>query len=77
MKHKSFIVPHDFTPVADIALKHAIETSAKSHTTIHILHVVDDTDKIDTAVNKIDEIIALHAQEGITMTNNVKVGKYF
>ncbi|MFM2037764.1 MAG: hypothetical protein RL432_703 [Bacteroidota bacterium] len=77
MKHKSFIVPHDFTPVADIALKHAIETSAKSHTIIHVLHVVDTTDKIDDAVNKIDEIIALHAQEGVTMTNNVKVGNIF
>ena len=77
MKHKSFIVPHDFTPVADIALRHAIETSSKSHTTIHILHVVSDTDKINDAVNKIDEIIANHAQEGVTLTNNVRVGNIF
>ncbi|NDB34074.1 MAG: universal stress protein [Flavobacteriia bacterium] len=77
MKHKSFIVPHDFTPVADIALNYAIETSAHSHTTIHILHVVESTDAIDDAVNKIDNIIAQHAQEGITMTNNVRVGNIF
>ena len=63
MKHKSFIVPHDFTAVADIALRHAIETSAKSHTTIHILHVVNDAADIDEAINKIDAIIAQHAGE--------------
>jgi nucleotide-binding universal stress UspA family protein len=77
MKHKSFIVPHDFTAVADIALRHAIETSAKSHTTIHILHVVNDAADIDEAINKIDAIIAQHAQEGVTLTNNVKVGNIF
>mgnify|MGYP000032047451 CR=1 FL=1 len=41
MKHKSFIVPHDFTQVATVALNHAIETSKRVNTTIHILHVVD------------------------------------
>jgi nucleotide-binding universal stress UspA family protein len=77
MKHKSFIVPHDFTPVATIALNHAIETSKRVNTTIHILHVVEKQEDIDAATNKIDELIAAHAVEGITLTNNVRIGNIF
>lgn len=77
MKHKSFIVPHDFTPEADIALQHAIETSAKSNTTIHLLHVVEDASEVDLATEKLDTVIEKHATSGITITNNIKIGNIF
>jgi nucleotide-binding universal stress UspA family protein len=77
MKHKSFIVPHDFTQVATVALNHAIETSKRVNTTIHILHVVDKQEDIASATDKIDEIIAAHNVEGITLTNNVRIGNIF
>jgi nucleotide-binding universal stress UspA family protein len=77
MKHKSFIVPHDFTQVATVALNHAIETSKRVNTTIHILHVVEKQEDIASATDKIDEIIASHTVEGITLTNNVRIGNIF
>ena len=77
MKHKSFIVPHDFTSVADNALHHAIETSKKVNTTIHILHVVENESEINAATDKIDAIIAQNSVEGITLTNNVRIGNIF
>jgi nucleotide-binding universal stress UspA family protein len=77
MKHKSFIVPHDFTSVANVALDHAIETAKKAKTTIHILHVVTNEDEIDSATDKIDELIASKHVDGITMTNNVRIGNIF
>ena len=77
MKHKSFIVPHDFTSVANVALDHAIETAKKAKTTIHILHVVTNEDEIDSATDKIDELIASKHLDGITMTNNVRIGNIF
>ncbi|MCF8220367.1 MAG: universal stress protein [Cryomorphaceae bacterium] len=77
MKHKSFTVPHDFTSVANVALDHAIETAKKANTTIHILHVVEDEAEVDSATDKIDDIIASKGVEGVTLTNNVRIGNIF
>ena len=40
MNRKTFIVPHDFTPVADIALEHAIATAKPLNAQVFLLHVV-------------------------------------
>ena len=40
MSEKSFIVPHDFTPVADIALEHAIATAKPLKAEVQLVHVV-------------------------------------
>ena len=77
MKHKSYIVPHDFTSVATIALQHAIETSKRENTTIHILHVVEKSEDIAAAQDRIDDIIEAFSVEGITLTNNVRIGNIF
>ena len=77
MKHKSYIVPHDFTSVATIALQHAIETSKRENTTIHILHVVEKSEAIAAAQDRIDDIIEAFSVEGITLTNNVRIGNIF
>jgi nucleotide-binding universal stress UspA family protein len=77
MKHKSFVVPHDFTSVADVALNHAIETAKNQKTTIHILHVVNDEKEISSATDKMDEIISANVSDGITITNNIRIGNIF
>ena len=40
MEKKTIIVPHDFTPVADNALNHAINTAKITGAEIYVLHVV-------------------------------------
>lgn len=77
MKHKAFIVPHDFTPVATIALQHAIETSKRENTTIHVLHVVEEEEEIQSATEKIDAIVKAHEVSGIAITTNVRIGNIF
>ena len=47
MNHKVFIVPHDFTPVADVALNHALATAKIVNARIYLLHVVGKTKEID------------------------------
>lgn len=51
---KTFIVPHDFTPVADIALEHAIVTARPLAAQIYILHVVPKGEKISDAEEKLE-----------------------
>ena len=45
MSEKSFIVPHDFTPVADIALEHAIATAKPLNAEVQLVHVVSKETK--------------------------------
>ena len=54
MKQKTFIVPHDFTNVADVALAHAIATAKLSDTVIQLLHVVTRESEIKEAINTIE-----------------------
>jgi len=57
MNHKVFIVPHDFTPVADVALNHALATAKIVNARIYLLHVVGKTKEIDEAEAKLKKII--------------------
>ena len=57
MNHKVFIVPHDFTPVADVALNHALATAKIVNARIYLLHVVGKTKEIDEAESKLKKII--------------------
>ena len=57
MNHKVFIVPHDFTPVADVALNHALATAKIVNARIYLLHVVGKTKEIDDAEAKLKKIV--------------------
>ena len=57
MRTKNFIVPHDFTDVADIALEHAIATAKPLGAEIYLLHVVSKQKEISPAETKLNEII--------------------
>jgi nucleotide-binding universal stress UspA family protein len=77
MSKKVFIVPHDFTSVADIALKHAIATAKPLNATVHLLHVVSKESQIKEAVNKLELIISQYQNENIEILPTVRIGSIF
>jgi nucleotide-binding universal stress UspA family protein len=77
MKDKTFIVPHDFTSVADTALNHALITALKVNAKILILHVVPKADKVADATKKLTEFIRNTDAKGIELIPFVRVGNIF
>lgn len=77
MSAKTFIVPHDFTSVADIALEHAIVTAKPLEATIQLLHVVSKESQIPESIQKLESIIEKHNNQGITIVPNVRIGSIF
>ena len=57
MKNKTFIVPHDFTAVADNALDHALATASIVNAKIYLLHVVAKEKSIPEAEKQLKELI--------------------
>ena len=57
MSQKTFIVPHDFTDVANIALDHAVATAKPLGAQIYLLHVISKDKDIDGAEKKLAEVI--------------------
>ena len=76
MKGKNFIVPHDFTAVANIALDHAIATARPLDAKVYLLHVVPKNKDIPNAEAKLAEIIANH-DTGVEIVASVRVGNIF
>jgi nucleotide-binding universal stress UspA family protein len=76
MKTKTFIVPHDFTHVANIALEHAVATAKPLDAQIYLLHVVAKEKDIKDAEKKLDEVISLHGT-GAKIIPSVRVGNIF
>ena len=77
MTKKTFIVPHDFTPVADNALEHAIATAKPLEATVFVLHVVPKEKNIRDAEAKLSGIISRFAEEGVELIPSVRVGSIF
>lgn len=76
MSTKTFIVPHDFTTVADIALDHAIATAKPVGAEIYLLHVVAKEKDIASSEVKLKELIA--KKEGsVKLIPSVRVGNIF
>lgn len=76
MEKKTIIVPHDFTPVAENALEHAINTAKTTGAEILLLHVVAKEKSTQDAEAKLKEIIEKHAGT-VKMTPAVRVGNIF
>jgi len=57
METKTFIVPHDFTSVADNALNHAIETAKTLDAQIFVMHVVQKEKQIAEAEIKLKALL--------------------
>ena len=77
MQTKTFIVPHDFTAVADIALQHAIATAKPLGAQILVLHVVSKEAQIPEALAQLENIIGGFEQEGVQLKPNVRIGSIF
>jgi nucleotide-binding universal stress UspA family protein len=77
MDKKTFIVPHDFTEVADNALRHAIATAKPLGAQIYVLHVVAKEKNIRDAESKLETIISSNSSQGITLIPTVRMGSIF
>ena len=75
MKKKSFIVPHDYTEVANIALEHAVATARPIGAQIYLLHVVSKEKEIQQAEDKLSEIASKHS--GVEIIPSVRMGNIF
>ena len=72
MSKKSLIVPHDFTEVADAALKHAIVTAAAIDAEVHVLHVVEKRSEINKAEKKLQEIVDKTENKKMLPSSNIQ-----
>ncbi|MFN6013989.1 MAG: universal stress protein [Flavobacteriales bacterium] len=77
MNKKTFIVPHDFTPVADIALEHAIATAKPLNAQVYVLHVVSKEKGITEAEEKLNSLISSYSSAGVDLIPTVRVGSIF
>lgn len=77
MSDKNFIVPHDFTGVADRALHHAIITAKVVNAKIYVLHVVSRSKEIKDAEKKLKAIIADYQDKGVEVIAKIRVGSIF
>ena len=77
MNQKSFVVPHDFTPAADIALQHAIASAKATNTVIQLVHVVAKESEIKESSIKLDQVIESNATEGVELIPNIRIGNIF
>jgi nucleotide-binding universal stress UspA family protein len=77
MNQKTFIVPHDFTNAADVALAHAIATAKIAGASIQLLHVVSNDPEIKQASNKLNEVITKFSDSDIELIPNVRIGNIF
>lgn len=79
MSANLFIVPHDFTSVGDAALKYAIFLSQPRKTSIILLHIVGNSNDENSALEKLNKIIAdiNLGPDDISITSKVVVGSIF
>jgi len=76
MRTKNFIVPHDFTDVANIALEHAIATAKPLGAEIYLLHVVSKEKDIKDADKKLADLIASNTSS-VKLIPSVRLGNIF
>ena len=76
METKTFIVPHDFTEVAENALNHAIATAKPLKAQIYVIHVVSKEKNIKDAEVKLNKLIATKDPD-VNLIAKVRVGNIF
>jgi nucleotide-binding universal stress UspA family protein len=78
MATKTFIVPHDFSKVADNALNHAIRVAQTTGAEIHLLHVVAKPALVDEAKEKLSHLCdVLQDKEKVHCKPTVRIGNIF
>lgn len=76
MKNKTFIVPHDFTAIADNALSHALATAVIVDAKIYLLHVVSKEKAIREAEVELKALIEKR-NAPVELIPVVRVGNIF
>ena len=76
METKTFIVPHDFSTVADNALNHAIATAAALDAQIYVVHVVSKEKSIPEAEVKLKALLD-DLDTKVKLIPRVRVGNIF
>lgn len=81
MTKKKFIVPFDFTDVAESAVEHAMVTAQVIGADVHLLHVVAKKEAIQAAKTKLADSISklseAHKEMGVEIISHVRVGNIF
>ena len=78
MSKNQYIVPHDFTHVGDVALKHAIHLGEHVQVEIKLLHLVSSKEEIPAAKLKMQKIIdGIECSNGTEIVSLIKVGSIF
>lgn len=78
MASKTYIVPHDFSKVADNALNHAAKVAKATGAVVHILHVVSKPAQVDEAREKVDALVKnTIAKESVECKGTVRIGNIF
>lgn len=76
MKTKNFIVPHDFSKAADVALEHAIATAKIVGAEINVIHVIKRGSDVKDAEKQLNEILAKF-KTTIKLIPIVRIGDIF
>ncbi len=75
---RTFLVPHDFTPVGDVATKHAIFLASKTSGRVLIVHVIKNASEREEAEKDCGQVIsANHSPGGPILDFKVVDGNIF
>jgi len=78
MAQKTYIVPHDFSSVADTALNHAAAVATITGAEIHLLHVVSKPAQVDDTKGKLESLAAETAKKnGVVCKAHIRIGNIF
>lgn len=78
MSSNLYIVPYDFTPASERALKCALKIGEHVHTEIQLLHLAEDREKGLVKKKKLDAIKSnILAPSGVDVTSSTKIGSIF
>ncbi|TNE53260.1 MAG: universal stress protein [Bacteroidetes bacterium] len=77
MSQNIYMVPHDFTPVGDAALKYAISLTSKVRVDIVVVHIVPDKSKSKPALQKMEKIVnECNAPSYVKVEGKIVVGNF-
>jgi nucleotide-binding universal stress UspA family protein len=78
MSATHYLVPHDFSIVADNALRHAVKVAEMSHATVLLLNVVSKPNQVDEAREKLNKKVAeVRSVHAVNMEVLVRIGNIF
>jgi len=79
MEKAKFLVPTDFTPVSDCAVKHAIKTATKVGAEVNLLHIVEKQGNIEDAKLKLKNFATTIKSDhpGLEVNTIIRIGNIF